>query len=72
MFAAASALLLAGAFWITVLHHRTTASAVIFLVTATCVSVASAEWFLMAMSAALGVAAVILMIRDRRAKQAPT
>jgi len=65
MFAGAAALLLVGAFWIMVLHHRTKAGMVAFLVSAAIVSVASAEWFPIALSAALGFAAIALIIKDR-------
>lgn len=67
MFAGAAALLLLGAFWISVLHKRTSASAVVFLISAAIVAAASAQWLPRALSAALGGATIVLLVRDLKA-----
>lgn len=80
MFVAASALLLEGGFWITVLHHRTTASALTFIFAAILVAVASfipgppdsPGWFLTSLSATLSVTAIVLLVRDRAVKAGST
>jgi hypothetical protein len=66
LLAAAAALLLLGAFWITVLHHRTSAGAMVFLASAAMVSVASAEWPPVVISIALGLATIVVMFKKRK------